>query len=204
LSYTDPARLTVIPNAFDTNRIQAALASLDREDFRRRLGVPLGKTLLYAGNAMQVKGADRVLQYAAELKNVYVVTSGRREQGFSNHHVYLDYEDYLRLLASSDASVLLSQLAEGWNRCAHESLLCGTPVIGRDSAGLGELLRLSGQYILEDGASLAQFRATLQEATENKERTDQARRIASRYDLEKFAGQWQQLLEPLLGEGSSQ
>ena len=68
---------------------------------------------------------------------------------------YTDYEvksvsfdEYLNEMATSYCSIAFSKVKEGWNRMAHESILVGTPVIGYDRGGLGDLLRESGSYIV--------------------------------------------------------
>lgn len=60
----------------------------------------------------------------------------------------LSYDAYLQQLATSLYTVCLSGINEGWNRTAHESLLLGTPVIGNNAGGLGELLQLANQPII--------------------------------------------------------
>jgi len=60
----------------------------------------------------------------------------------------LSFSEYLNELASSCCSVAFPKINEGWNRMAHESILLGTPVVGLDMGGLGDLLRESDSYIV--------------------------------------------------------
>lgn len=62
----------------------------------------------------------------------------------------LPFDKYLENIATSACTVCLSNFDEGWNRVAHESLLCGTPVIGNKSGGLGNLLEQAGQLVVND------------------------------------------------------
>jgi hypothetical protein len=61
-----------------------------------------------------------------------------------------DFNDYLEQISHCCFTLALSQINEGWNRVAHESILLGTPVIGYNKAGLGDLLKLSNSVIVND------------------------------------------------------
>lgn len=62
-------------------------------------------------------------------------------------NLMLPFEEYRLLLAASDIVITMSLFKEGWNRVAHEAVLCGTPVIGSGKGGMEELLVMSGQTI---------------------------------------------------------
>lgn len=65
--------------------------------------------------------------------------------------VYFEnFNDYLEQMARCCCTLALTRINEGWNRIAHESLLVGTPVIGYDAGGLGDLLRESNSIIVKD------------------------------------------------------
>lgn len=65
--------------------------------------------------------------------------------------VYFEnFNDYLEQMARCCCTLALTRINEGWNRIAHESLLVGTPVIGYDSGGLGDLLRESNSIIVNN------------------------------------------------------
>jgi hypothetical protein len=64
--------------------------------------------------------------------------------------LYEPTEAYLTRMASSLYTVAFIRINEGWNRVAHESILVGTPVIGNDAGGLGDLLRESGSRVIAD------------------------------------------------------
>ncbi len=61
---------------------------------------------------------------------------------------HLPFDDYLKEIAASLYTVCISSFNEGWNRTAHESLLLGTPVIGNQVGGLGQLLDEAQQPIV--------------------------------------------------------
>ena len=66
----------------------------------------------------------------------------------------LPFEEYLYEMSISYCSIALSSVKEGWNRMAHESILVGTPIIGLDSGGLGDLLKESGSYIVHSAGEV--------------------------------------------------
>lgn len=61
-----------------------------------------------------------------------------------------DFKDYLEHVSHCCCTLALSKINEGWNRVAHESILLGTPVIGYNKAGLGDLLKLSNSVMVND------------------------------------------------------
>jgi glycosyltransferase involved in cell wall biosynthesis len=67
-------------------------------------------------------------------------------QYYDVKHLALD--EYLKELAASLYTVCLTSFNEGWNRTAHESMLLGTPVIGNNAGGLGQLLSEANQPIV--------------------------------------------------------
>lgn len=59
---------------------------------------------------------------------------------------FADEADYLKAIAGSMYTVIWVNVAEGWNRTAHESILVGTTVIGSPMGGLGNLLEESQSF----------------------------------------------------------
>ena len=51
----------------------------------------------------------------------------------------------------------MSKFLEGWNRTAHEAMLCRTPVIGSGTGGMRELLLGGQQIICEDIKTLPEI-----------------------------------------------
>lgn len=60
------------------------------------------------------------------------------------------FEDYLEQMSRSCCTLALTQINEGWNRVAHESILVGTPVIGYNKGGLGDLMKASRSVVVRD------------------------------------------------------
>lgn len=62
----------------------------------------------------------------------------------------LSKHDYLAKVSQAAYTVCFSNINEGWNRVAHESLLVGTPVIGNAAGGLGDLLKIAEQPLVSN------------------------------------------------------
>ncbi len=60
------------------------------------------------------------------------------------------FRDYLEHLSRSCCNLALSRVKEGWPRISHESILVGTPVIGYNRGGLGDLLKESSSIVVAD------------------------------------------------------
>jgi glycosyltransferase involved in cell wall biosynthesis len=71
-------------------------------------------------------------------------------QGRSGFEVlyFMDFKDYLEHMSRSCCTLALSRVNEGWNRIAHESILVGTPVVGYNKGGLGDLLKESNSVVV--------------------------------------------------------
>ena len=104
------------------------------------------KPLIYLGNCQKKKG---VVEAYNALHNIdaYFVTSGTKDVDLPIPNLQLSYNEYRLLLASSDIVITMSLFKEGWNRTAHEAILCGTPVIGSGTGGMKELLEASEQIV---------------------------------------------------------
>lgn len=156
--YTDVNKIHIIYNSFDTAKINSIKQSADKNAFRIKYNIPGDKIIVYAGSAQKIKGYKEVISLL-DAKKYFVITSGSNDKDaeISHLHLSLDYEGYIQLLCSVDITVILSRFHEGWNRIAHESLLCGTRVIGTGIAGFGELLNNAGQFIYNNGDNLQEL-----------------------------------------------
>lgn len=135
--------IEVIYNSFDVDAYKIPSSAI--EEFRRKNGWG-EKPLLYLGNCQRKKGVVEVYN-ALKNMDVYMVTSGNSDVTLPIPNLYLSYEEYRLLLASSDLVLTMSLFQEGWNRTAHEAILCGTPVVGSGSGGMKELLSMAHQTV---------------------------------------------------------
>jgi len=149
------------------------------------------KPILYIGNPQKSKGADKTYEALKDL-DVHLVTSGAGELRLSVMNLNLNFQEYILLLQASSLSVLMSQIEEGWNRVAHESILCQTPVIGSGRGGMGELLSESGQIVCGDFSSLKKI---VEKSLDNKlEVSKEALEYVKNFSLVKFHTEWKNIL----------
>lgn len=191
-SYVSPEKIQVIYNSFDVGKINSIISNFNKAEFKKKHNIPEGKIVVYAGNALKIKGYDDVIKQL-NTEKYFVITSGNKDENavLKNVHLTLNYTEYIQLLCCVDVTVILSKFQEGWNRIAHESLLCKTPVIGRDVAGMGELLQNTQQTIIKDGDNLPQL---IELTLNNKEAVLQGWQYASQYNLEYFKKKWLNVL----------
>ena len=182
----------IIYNAIDPDRFEDLLEEPGRA-FRRRMGLPDGP-LVYIGNRVPGKGTRFALS-VLEDEAVVPVTSGPARIELPCPHLEAAYEDYLKLLARSEAAVLQSRFNEGWCITAHEAMMCRTPVIGSGRGGMRELLERGGQFVTDDPAEI---RAILRRLRENPaERAavgEQGRAFAAQFTRERFERAWLDLV----------
>jgi glycosyltransferase involved in cell wall biosynthesis len=194
--YVPAEKVVVIYNSFPVQKIQSRITGFDPAEFKTKHNIPLGQRIVYAGNSLKSKG---ILKTKELLKNspYHIITSGARDVDCGTQHLTLSYQDYLRLLSIADVSVLLSEFKEGWNRIAHESLLCGTPVIGRAIAGLGELLVESKQTIYRNGDDL---KALIEEVGVRPEIVQRGQDVLKQFDIGYFEREWIKVVKDLFSD----
>lgn len=130
-----------------------ATVNMDKLTFKQQLGIPSDRPVIYAGAAVLRKGFKKVVERLKD-RGYFIYTTGQLSTVSSAAHFNLNFENYLRLLSVTDAAIFLPDFQEGWTRCAHESLLCGVPVIGYSTGGLGELIQKTGQIAYQDSDNL--------------------------------------------------
>ena len=108
-------------------------------------------------------------------------------------HLILDRREYLLLLNACDVVLTMSTIIEGWNRTAHEAMLCRTPVIGSGIGGMKELLQGGGQVIKTDFRGLSE---TIMNVLKNKAQYEQrGYEYASQFDINYFRREWQTVIQ---------
>lgn len=138
--------IKVIYNSFD---VDLYLFS-DKEIFEFKQKYSLqDKPIIYLGNCQKQKGVVEAYSALKEL-DCNFITSGIKDVDLPAKHLNLNFREYRLLLASSNVVVCMSQLIEGWNRTAHEAMLCRTHVIGSGTGGMRELLEIGGGTVCEN------------------------------------------------------
>jgi glycosyltransferase involved in cell wall biosynthesis len=140
-----------IYNGFRTEEFVFQPEEIDM--FKRRWGL-LGKPILYLGNWQKHKGSCEAFE-ALQALDVHFVASGHTGSHGRLRCMFLDRREYLCLLKASTVVITMSQFEEGWCRTAHESMLCGTPVVGSGKGGMKELLWGGGQIICASFSGLS-------------------------------------------------
>lgn len=189
-------RVEVIYNAFDVG--ECDFSPEEVAAFREMHGLPADRPLVYIGNASKLKGVEEVY-HALKGEGYTLVMSGRiNDTDVPARWFDLPRPDYLRLLAACDVVVCMSRLLEGWNRVAHEAMLCGTPVIGSGAGGMRELLEGGGQVVLPEADGLPEaVRAVL---GRHEAQGHAGRDYAARFDGRYFEDAWTTLARNMMGE----
>jgi glycosyltransferase involved in cell wall biosynthesis len=156
----DPGRTATVPNGVDATVFHAR----NRIEIRERLGVASGKKMvLSAGNLVQEKGHHRALLAVETLRRsgidaeLFIAGGPGREGGaryaeelhaiaatpeLSGHVRFLGLVEPPSLaeyMCAADVFCLASY-REGWPNVVHESLACGTPVVGTDVGAVPDLV----------------------------------------------------------------
>lgn len=183
------SRTKVIYNPFE---IEQYLDYNSKKIEQFKLKYKLDKNpIVYIGNPQKSKGTDRTYEVLKDLE-VHLVTSGGGELNLPIPNLNLNFQEYILLLQASSLSVLMSQIDEGWNRVAHESILCKTPVIGTGMGGMGELLESSKQIVCRDFDTL---KTVVENALDKKlEVSQEAFTYVRNFSLEKFYMEWKKIL----------
>jgi glycosyltransferase involved in cell wall biosynthesis len=154
-------------------------------DFKRRFHLE-ERPIVYLGNCRRIKGIVEAYQHLKDLK-VHLVTSGRREVHIPALNLNLNYRDYRLLLRAASVVITMSKFKEGWNRTAHEAMLCKTPVIGSGLGGMRELLEGGDQIICGDFEFLKE---NVSFALDHPELGERGYEFAKQFTVERFNADW--------------
>jgi glycosyltransferase involved in cell wall biosynthesis len=187
----------VIHNGFDVNAYQASPEDVDA--FRARYDLQ-GKPIIYLGRAGPRRGATEAFDALKDLQAHFIVSSPAREgpSGLDSRvrRLHLCQPDYIALLSAATVTVTMSSFDEGWCRVAHESLLCGTPVLGSGRGGMRELLEGAGQIVCTDLRALREaVERLLGDAPFRTRLAEQGRRFARLFTHERFLSEWMSVID---------
>ncbi|MFA6446369.1 MAG: glycosyltransferase [Candidatus Paceibacterota bacterium] len=184
-------KTTIIYNPFEIEKY--ALHNLDDlEKFKYQYKLNK-KPIVYIGNAQAIKGAHKVYE-TLKFLDVHLVTSGISQISLPTINLDLSFKQYTMLLQISSVVVLMSQIKEGWNRVAHEAILCHTPVIGSGSGGMNELLTKSDQQICNDWSKLEEM---VIETLKGYSKNEVGYNYAKQFSIDKFKLDWIKLINEL-------
>lgn len=127
----------VVPNLFQTNSYTPYQTSVKKKSIHLGMNEPkTDKRLFELAERLNRKGFNC---YFSTIDPTRVVSDKGVEVICFEH-----FEAYLKAMAESLYTIQFPSIEEGWSRIGHESVLVGTPLIGRAVGGLAELLEESG------------------------------------------------------------
>jgi len=189
----------VVHNGFDLTSF--CITDEEVAKFKEKYGL-VKKPIIYIGNHQRAKGVVDAYHALRKL-DAYLVTSGNGHVNIPVQHLNLSYRDYLTLLKASSVVVALSKFKEGWNRTAHEAMLCKTPIVGVAQGGMGELLNGGKQLILSSCQhpdwstqlfSISEM-VGIAMVSPRKEKLGQAGYdYAKQFTIERFEKEWRKVL----------
>ena len=187
-------RIKIIYNSFEEKDYQNEKG--DPDAFKKKFQLSHGKPIVYIGNAHRQKGVYEAY-HALKDKDYQLVMTGatNHARDLPVKFLSLDRNDYVALLRASDVVVTLSKMVEGWNRIAHEAMLCKTPVIGSGTGGMQELLDGGGQLTVKDPDSLA---GGIEKVLHNRKfYADRGYAYVKKFDNQYFESEWLKTIEEL-------
>ncbi|MGD2084738.1 MAG: hypothetical protein PVH61_01020 [Candidatus Aminicenantes bacterium] len=192
------SNIEVIYCAFDIARYKQYIS---KQDFLQKFGLA-DKPIIYLGKNSKPKTLN-AYQIVKPLENDYlIITTGPKKEFNGPVHLDLDFNTYSSLLHFCTVTLLLPQFSEGWSRIAHESLICGSPVIGNGRGGMRELLEKTHQVIIDENQP-AEIRRWIKKITASAKRVRQKDSLYARqFDLKYFGQQWERLIKNLLAPGN--
>jgi glycosyltransferase involved in cell wall biosynthesis len=182
--------VNVIYNSFDVAKYAD---DETKNDFKEKYHIASDKKLIYIGNASREKGVYEVYE-ALKDKDYELIMSGplNNAPNIPIKYVNLDKSEYIKMLKACDLTISMSKMIEGWNRIAHESLLCNTPVIGNGIGGMKELLNKGNQIIEQD---YNQLPSAIEKVLNNRSfYTSEGYKFVKRFDLTYFNETWINLI----------
>lgn len=187
-------RVEIVYNAFDLSEFEFAPGEV--EATVRRFGLSTDKPLVYIGNAARSKGVEEVYGALRDAPFTLFMTGHDPDTDIPVPCLNLERRDYLCMLKASSVVLTMSFMLEGWNRVAHEAMLCGTPVVGSGSGGMRELLLGGGQVVHPGGYSLREVVEAV--IMRRGELGETGRAYASRLNSDYFTRAWLALADDLL------
>lgn len=182
--------IDIIYCAYDVDRYQAYLS---RTEFLHKFNLA-DKPIIYLGKNSGPKTAHTYQMLEALANECHLITSGPACEFPGPIHLDLNFEDYCSLLYASSVTITMPQFAEGWSRIAHESLICGTPVIGNGQGGMGELLENTHQPIIQDNQP-GKLITTVKDMIASGHRVTPTDCLyAKSFNLSTFGAQWEKIL----------
>lgn len=185
----------VILNCVDTDTIKP----IDRATARRKVGLPVDKKIvLFVGRPDYTKGFDIVEKVAEQNKDIsFVYVLNPPVASRSKNVLVRDAVDHtlLKYYYSAADFVIFPSRFEGFGYVPLEALACNTQVVS-SKVGIVSGLKIDGLHTVEN----------TQEAFSEKirsmdfEKTDARLSIEEKFSFERFAKEWRELVDKIVGK----
>jgi teichuronic acid biosynthesis glycosyltransferase TuaC len=155
-------KIHVVPRGVDLSKFTPR----DKHVARAKLHLPNKFVILFVGNLIKLKGADRLIQVSARLSRDFdfyllIVGDGPERANFERLAEELGlknivftgmvpHDDVPFYMAASDVLVLASE-SEGLPGCVQEAMACGIPIVASNVGGLPDIITNGATGYLSSG-----------------------------------------------------
>jgi glycosyltransferase involved in cell wall biosynthesis len=210
-----PATISIVPNPVD---IETFSNPPPRGNFRRRLGIPFERFVLYLGKMTPRKGVELLVEAFSRLRRPglgLVIAGNDMGSGASIRRVVreLNLEESVRFAGQLEGSERVEVLVDAevlaypgrdeiFGLVPLEAILSGTPVVVADDSGCGEIIqRVGGGRVVSQGnveALADAIWAVMQERLQPSFTLEEARgRIERLFSCDVVAGAWEEIYHDL-------
>jgi len=186
--------LEIIHPAYDVDRYQPYHS---REAFLKEHALP-DRPIVYLGKNSKPKTQNIYQQLRPLADRCLLITSGPKREFEGPLNLDLNFKAYCSLLHHSAVTVTMPQFDEGWSRIAHESVICGTPVIGNGRGGMAELLQDTRQMILPDSDPGRIIHEIGEIVSTGRRVPEEDREFARTFNLKYFADRWEEVVRKMV------
>lgn len=211
-------KLRIIPAGIDIERLR--YPSVSREEMRKSFGFAPGdfvvgcvarfhpvkdhETLLGAFKILRQRIPQAKLLLAGKGDELPKIRASAQDKGLLGDVVFAGFRrDLPELYAAMDAACLTS-LSEGTPTTMLEAMAAGLPIAATSAPGISALLRHRENALLAPVGDAAGIAAALEAIATQPELAGSltalaAQEVAAKYSLERFLGQYRELVEDIIG-----
>ena len=186
--------VTVIHCGYETEKYKPYIS---KQDLFTSFGLP-DKPIIYLGKNSTSKTLEAYRLLKPLESDYLIVTTGPRTDFHGPVHLNMDFKTYVSFLHYCSVVVLLPQFDEGWSRIAHESIICGSPVIGNGRGGMRELLEGCNQIIVDDNDTQNILKLVDEVVSSGVRVGEKDHLHAKSFNIERFGDQWEMLINKFL------
>lgn len=164
--------------------------------FKKKYNLKNNKPIIYIGNASREKGVYDVFHSLKDFEYQLVMTGAENNAlDLPVQFMHLSRREFIVMLNCCDAVITFSKMIEGWNRIAHEAMLCKVPVIGSGVGGMKELLQGGKQLVAE---SANQIPSLVEYCLQNRKVLgENGHSFVKKYDSYYFSNAWRKTIKSI-------